>query len=170
MTQGKGITISGLDDCLRWIDRMPENCIKASQTALRDASKEVTKTLRARTPKRWRQLVKYRVKKLQTGKLNAAIGLWNGHQQQGHQNKNAAIDDWFKAYWSNYGTLTHRDPNHKFVKPIKPSSTAAARRRRNNVGQSAQLFFEAAINGYEDKFVKAFSESLAKQESTFYER
>lgn len=170
MTTGNGISISGLDDCLRWMDQMPENCVKAAQTALRDASKEVTKTIRARTPKRWRRLVKYKVKKLSTGQLNAALGLWNGHQQQGHQNKGNAIDDWFKAYWANYGTLTHRDPNHHFIKPVKPSGTAAAKRRRNNIGQSAQLFFEDAIAGYEDRFVKTFSDSLAKQESTFYAR
>ena len=47
MTTGNGISISGLDDCLRWMDQMPENCVKATQTALRDASKEVTKTIRA---------------------------------------------------------------------------------------------------------------------------
>ena len=87
MTTGNGISISGLDDCLRWMDNMPQNCVKATQTALRDASRDVTKTLRQRTPKRWRQLVRYKVKKLQNGKLNAALGLWNGHQQQGHQNK-----------------------------------------------------------------------------------
>lgn len=170
MNTGTGISISGLDDCLRWMDNMPANCVKATQTALRESSREVTKMLRARTPKRWRQLVKYKVKKLQNGTLNAAMGLWNGHQQQGHQNKDNGIDDWFKAYWGNYGTLTHRDPNHHFTKPVKPSGTAAAKRRRNSVGQPAQHFFETAIAGYEDKFVQAFSDSLKRQENTFYER
>ena len=53
---------------------------------------------------------------------------------------------------------------------VKPSGTAAAKRRRNRVGQPAQHFFETAIAGYEDKFVQAFSDSLKRQENTFYER
>ena len=170
MSTGRGLSITGLDDCLRWIDKMPENCVKATQVALRDASKAATKNIRARTPARWRRMVKYKVKMLMDGKLNAAMGLWNGHQQQGHLNPKAPIDDWFKAYWANYGTLSHRDPNHQFVKPIKPASSAAGKRRKNNVGQKPQNFFEAAVEGFEETFVEAFEKSLAKQESTFYER
>lgn len=169
---GEGLSISGLEDCLRWIDKLPENCIKATQTALRDASKNVCKSLRQLTPRRFRKLVRYKVWKQPDGKLNAGFGLWNGHQQQGHQSPNAdkQIDDWFKAYWKNYGTLTHRDPNHHFIKPVNHPGTAAAQRRRNRVGQPAEHFFEASIAGYEDKFIQAFKDSLDRQETTFYER
>ena len=91
--------IQGLDDCLRWMDKAPENCIKVSRAAMRDASRTVSKKMRQRTPKRWRRLVKFAVNKNANGTLAAWIGLFNGHQQQGHQNKDAkAIDDWFKAY------------------------------------------------------------------------
>lgn len=163
-----GATITGLDDCLRWIDKLPENCLKASRTALRESAKEVTKDIRKRVPRRWRKLVKYYVVKTSDGKLTALPGLWNGHQHQGHQNKKAEIDDWFKAYWANYGTLTHRDPNHTFKKAVRPKT--ASSKRRNDVGQPRQNFFEAATEGYENKFFETFSRSLAKQESTFYEK
>ena len=168
MRDARGIQISGMEDCLNWIDRLPENCMKATRNALRDASKTVTKELRAKTPQRWRAMVKYAVKKSPAGKLNAILGLWNGGQKNGHQNKNykKPIYDWFKAYWANYGTLEHRDPNHQFIKPIKPKSD----KRRNDVGQPRENFFEIATKGCEERFVDAFGESLSKQESTFYER
>lgn len=157
--------IQGLDDCLRWMDKAPENCIKASRAAMRDASKAVSKKMRQRTPKRWRRLVKFAVNKNANGTLAAWIGLFNGHQQQGHQNKDAkAIDDWFKAYWANYGTLTHRDQSHTFKYGIKN------KKRRNNVGQRPMNFFEAAANGAESEFVDAFSKALAEKERDFYDR
>ena len=157
--------IQGLEDCLRWMDKLPENCIKVSRSAMRDASRSVTKKMRTRTPKRWRRLVKFLVNKSSDGTLAAWIGLFNGHQQQGHQNKDAkAIDDWFKAYWANYGTLTHRDQSHSFKYGIKN------RKRRNNVGQRPMNFFEFAANGAESEFVDAFSKALAEKERDFYDR
>ena len=157
--------IQGLDDCLRWMDKAPENCIKVSRAAMRDASRAVSKKMRQRTPKRWRRLVKFAVNKNANGTLAAWIGLFNGHQQQGHQNKDAkAIDDWFKAYWANYGTLTHRDQSHTFKYGIKN------RKRRNDVGQRPMNFFEAAASGAESEFVDAFSKALAEKERDFYDR
>ena len=157
--------IQGLDDCLRWMDKAPENCIKVSRAAMRDASRAVSKKMRQRTPKRWRRLVKFAVNKNANGTLAAWIGLFNGHQQQGHQNKDAkAIDDWFKAYWANYGTLTHRDQSHTFKYGIKN------RKRRNNVGQRPMNFFEAAANGAESEFIDAFNKALAEKERDFYDR
>ena len=157
--------IQGLDDCLRWMDKAPENCIKVSRAAMRDASRAVSKKMRQRTPKRWRRLVKFAVNKNANGTLAAWIGLFNGHQQQGHQNKDEkAIDDWFKAYWANYGTLTHRDQSHTFKYGIKN------RKRRNDVGQRPMNFFEAAANGAESEFVDAFSKALAEKERDFYDR
>ena len=157
--------IQGLDDCLRWMDKAPENCIKVSRAAMRDASRAVSKKMRQRTPKRWRRLVKFAVNKNANGTLAAWIGLFNGHQQQGHQNKDAkAIDDWFKAYWANYGTLTHRDQSHTFKYGIKN------KKRRNDVGQRPMNFFEAAASGAEPEFVDAFSKALAEKERDFYDR
>ena len=30
--------------------------------------------------------------------------------------KKSKIEDWFKAYWKNYGTLSNRDPSHDFIR------------------------------------------------------
>ena len=164
------ITIQGLDDCLRFFDQAPENLVKVSRTALRDAGKEVSKMARQRLPKRWRKLVRSKVLRSYKGNLQVLWGLFNGHQRQGHQNPKNGIDDWFKAYWLNYGTLGNRDPEHHFQTAVKHRKTAAAARRRNTEGIKPRKFFEASIQGWEDRFTEAFSASLKKQEDKLYER
>lgn len=160
------ITIQGLDDAMRWAERAPANCIKATRVALREASRSEARVIRQRTPKRWRRLVKYTVTKTPDGKLRAYVGMFNGHQAQGHQNANGTpAFDWFKAYWSNYGTLTYRDPNHDFKSAIRNN-----KRRRNNLGQPRQNFYEAAILPFAEEFGQEFGQAFAKQQKTLMER
>jgi len=167
---GKGITISGLEDCTRMFDQAPENLLKVSKTAARAAGRETAKYIKKGVPARWKKLTKAKVTTTPNGSLNVGIGLFNGHQQSGHQNKKSKIDDWFKAYWANYGTLQHRDPAHMFQTPVKHNKTAASRRRRNKGGQMHQNFFEGAIAGFEKTFLSAFERSLKEQENKLYER
>ena len=166
-----GITISGLEDCLKLFDQAPENLVKVSREALRDASKATTRMIRTKMPKRFRRLVRYKVIKNSTkGTIHALLGLFNGHQRQGHQNKAGDVDDWFKAYWLNYGTLSNRDPNHQFREPVKHRKTAAAQRRRNSQGLRHRNFFEASIAGWQGVFTDAFSKSLKDHEDKLYKR
>ena len=157
----QGITISGLDDCLRYFDNAPEELVKATRKAMRDASTKTSKMIKQRIPKRWNRLMKYKVSN--KGHLLATIGMFNGHQSQGNQPKGGKIDDWFKSYWLNYGTLDKRDPEHHFDNPVKHRSTAAAKRRRNTAGIEPRKFFEEAIQGWQTTFVETFTESLKKQ-------
>lgn len=166
-----GITISGLDDCIRLFDHAPENVMQVSRAALRDASRKTSRIVRGRIPKRWQQLVRHKVSKTYKGNLNAVFGLFNSHVAQGHQNpQGSPVPDWFKAYWLNYGTLSRRDPNHQFQQPVKHRKTAAAGRRRNREGIEPRKFFEAAVAGWEGPFVEAFQASLKSQERKLYER
>lgn len=167
----EGITISGLDDCLKLFDQAPANLVEVSRTALKDASKVTTRQIRGRLPKRWRGMVRYKVMKTyQKGDLHALLGLFNGHQRQGHQNKAGNVDDWFKAYWLNYGTLSKRDPEHQFRTPVKHRGTAAAARRKFAEGIEPRKFFEASIKGWQGTFVEAFGKSIKNQEDKLYER
>lgn len=167
------ISISGLDDCLRFFDQAPANLMKVSRKAMRDASKATAGVIRKRVPKRWRRLVRYAVDKdFRSGKLGALVGLFQIGLAQGHQNPNqkAQIPDWFKAYWLNYGTLDNRDPEHQFKYSVRHRGTAQARRRRNTTGVKPQHFFEAATPGWQETFVESFQESLKKQEKDLYDR
>lgn len=135
-------------------EKAPENMMKISQKAMREASKATAKQIRQGIPKRWRKIVKYKVKNYD-GKLSARVGLYG-------TNKNF---DWFKAYWANYGTLQGRDPSHQFERKIKRNV-----KRRNNKGQIAQNFFEASIKNWETTFVNKFESEVMKHEQELYNR
>ena len=161
----KAIKIEGVEDCLRMFDKAPENMLKISKKAMREASKATAKQMRSGIPKRWRKLVKYKIMDNQ-GKVSARIGLYNDHQTSGHQPASGKIFDWFKVYWANYGTLENRDPGHQFQYKVKKKTS----RRRNDKGQPAQNFFEMASKQWEDVFVKKFEQEILKNENELYNR
>lgn len=160
----KAIKIEGVEDCLRMFDKAPENVLKISKKAMREASKATAKHMRQGIPKRWRRMVKYKIMD-NNGKVSARIGLYNGHQVGGHQPASGKTFDWFKAYWANYGTLENRDPSHDFQYKIKKNA-----KRRNNKGQPAQRFFEAAAQQWDAVFVKEFETQVVKHENELYNR
>jgi hypothetical protein len=166
------VRIEGMSDCLNWCDKAPEDMVKLAKKAMRAGGGAVTKRMKPSIDARWRRLIKYKVTGGRNDKdLNCGIGFFNGHQQQGKQStKGAPIDDWFKFYWMNYGTLTRRDPNHRFTKPIRPAHHAASQRRRNRLGQPHRNYFEAAMEGYEDTFFNAFAKHVAENIEECYDR
>lgn len=157
-------TIEGLNDCLKCLDAAPENVVKMTKNAMREGGKAASRVIRAKTPARWRRLVGYKVTKGQlSGNTYALVGYFNKGKSKGTA---GAIDDWFKAYWKNYGTLARRDASHHFSNPVKRN----VRGRRNNVGQPATLFFEQSLGGCYERFLSAFRDSMSKQEQTLYDR
>ena len=58
------ITIEGLDDCIKCLDRAPDNLLKMSRKAMREAAKPTARVIRQQTPKRFRKLVRYKVVKM----------------------------------------------------------------------------------------------------------
>lgn len=164
-----GITITGLDDCLKLFDNAPENVVKAARKAMATASRKAATNVRRRIPKRFSSLVRSRV--TNKGKINSVFGLFNGHQSNGRQaNPERPIDDWFKAYWQNYGTLEGRDPTHHFDRPVNHAGTAAAKRRRGRRGIQHRNWFEYAIDGWRSTFVANFREAFKAQQKQLYER
>lgn len=157
------IHIEGLDDCLRCMDAAPGNVLEMVQGAFRDASKKTARQIRMKTPAKFRRLVRYKVFQGQiSGNTNVLIGLFNVKKRKDSGDE---VFDWFKAYWKNYGTLQNRDPNHDFVYPVKRNV-----KRRNNVGQMPERFFEAAIAGWEQPFFDNFQEALKQREDQLYNR
>lgn len=165
------LKIEGMSDCMRWCDAAPKDMVKLAKKAMRSGAREVTRHLKPKIDPRWRPLVRYNI---EGGKrdddLVCNVGLFNGHQRQGHQPESGDVDDWFKAYWKNFGTLTKRDPSHYFKNHIRGRMTARGSRRRNNVGQPHVNFFENALQGYEDAFFGAFSRTVADNITDCYER
>ena len=157
------VTVEGLEDCLSFIEQSPSLCLKAVMAATKGASRDAARTLTQDVPRRWRKIISYMVKKDRSGKIQAYVGGFNSHGKKGRQHGNQQVEDWFKAYWSNYGTLSRRDSSHQFKYPVRPDSYAAAKSRRNRVGQPAQGFFENAMPRSQQTFMSAFEQYLYKQ-------
>ena len=153
-------TIEGLDDCLKCLDAAPANVVKMTKAAMRAAAKKTSRSIRQRLPKQfWRRLVRYKMSKGQLSQNSYVLmGLFN----KGKKNADGSsyIPDWFKAYWSNYGTLEGRDPAHEFQYPVKHRNTAAAANRRGQGGIQHQNFFETAIDGVDEVFMEAFEQEF----------
>lgn len=152
------IRIEGLDDCLKAFDRMPGNALKICESAMKEAAQPVAKKIRSGMPKEFRRLIKVKVIKGErriNGNTTVIVGAFKRKKASDKE-----IPDWFKMYWQNYGTLTHRDPSHEFVFPVKKGN----RRRRNNVGQPHLNFFDDAIQGWEQMIYDNFIAALKRRE------
>ena len=151
------IRIEGLDDCLKALDRLPENALRMTEAALKEAAQPVAKRMRSKMPARFRKLIKAKVIKAErrlNGNSTAIIGAFKRRKQDEKE-----VNDWFKMYWQNYGTLSRRDPGHEFVYPIKKG-----KRRRNNVGQGHLNFFEVAAEGWDQMMYDNFIAALKKRD------
>jgi hypothetical protein len=154
--------ITGLDDALKCFDRAPSNLLKVVKQALRDGGKQAAKEIRKAMPRRFKRLVSCKVVKGSvSGDWSALVGAFNKAKSGTDE-----PDDWYKAYWKNYGTLTKRDKDHKFDYPIKKLS----RKRRNEVGQDAEKFYDKSIDPAQNAFIRAFQDSIKKQEDKLKER
>ena len=151
------IQVDGLKEALAAIDDSPVRLKKILDKAFREGGKAAARSVRMRTPKRWKKLVRYKVEKSLAGNTSALVGYFNS--SRGSRGKRKDMPDWFKAYWKNYGTLTHRDPTHNFDYPIKPNV-----KRRNDVGQPPERFFEAAMERMEDAFIRTAEDVLKANE------
>ena len=155
-------SISGLDDALKCFDQAPKNLVKVVRTALRKGGSQAAKEIRKAMPRRFKRLVSSKVVKgAVSGDYSALIGAFNKVKSG-----TSEPDDWFKAYWRNYGTLTRRDPGHQFDYPIKHLN----RKRRNEVGQPGENFYDQAVGPAQQAFIRGFQDSLKQQEDKIKER
>lgn len=129
-----------------------------TEAAMKEAAQPVAKKIRAGMPKEFRRLIKTKLIKAErriNGNSTVIVGAFKGKKVS-----DSAVPDWFKMYWKNYGTLAHRDPSHEFVRPIKKNN----RRRRNNIGQPHENFFDDAIRGWEQMIYDNFIAALKRRE------
>ena len=155
------VRIEGVSDVLRMFDEAPEELTKAVKKALRKACSGEVRNLKRSVPTFSKQLVKSSVKSLRSGDVSAVFGMFLDSKWQDTSGR--VGPEWFHAYWKNYGTLQGRDPSHHFDSSVKHASTTAAKRRKNNVGQMYENFYEQAIVGFEERTFSAFKQSMKEQ-------
>ena len=140
--------------------RYPEKMLNLTKKSMRSAASESAKIIKRAGNPRFASLVGYKVAsgKL-SGDLSAAVGYFRSRQKE-----KSDVDDWFKAYWSEYGTLENRYAGHRFQR------RRAARSRHFRGGIMPRLLYEGcksdAVEAYqrrlENEIVKNFEKEFKK--------
>ena len=167
------IKIEGVSDALKVFEHQPQNAKKVSSRAMKDAVRAGTREMKRSAPARFKALVKGKNGLDSSLDSWASIGYYNTKVSQGHQPKGfrgagarGGISDWFKFYWNDYGTLSLRDPSHKFTRPVKKNVKA----RRNNVGIPPRGYFDRAIPSVTQRFNETYQDSVEKNKDKLLEQ
>ena len=137
--------------------RYPEKMLKLTMKSMRSAASESAKIIRRAGNPRFASLVGYKVAsgKL-SGDLSAAVGYFRSRQKE-----KSDVDDWFKAYWSEYGTLENRYAGHRFQR------RRAARSRHFRGGIMPRLLYEGcksdAVDAYQRRLEKETVKNFDKE-------
>ena len=137
--------------------RYPEKMLKLTKKSMRSAASESAKIIRRAGNPRFASLVGYKVAsgKL-SGDLSAAVGYFRSRQKE-----KSDVDDWFKAYWSEYGTLENRYAGHRFQR------RRAARSRHFRGGIMPRLQYEGcksdAVDAYQTRLEKEMVKNFDKE-------
>ena len=137
--------------------RYPEKMLKLAKKSMRSAASESAKIIRRAGNPKFASLVGYKVAsgKL-SGDLSAAVGYFRSRQKE-----KSDVDDWFKAYWSEYGTLENRYAGHRFQR------RRAARSRHFRGGIMPRLQYEGcksdAVDAYQTRLEKEMVKNFEKE-------
>ena len=137
--------------------RYPDKMLKLTKKSMRSAASESAKIIRSAGNPRFASLVGYKVAsgKL-SGDLSAAVGYFRSRQKE-----KSDVDDWFKAYWSEYGTLENRYAGHRFQR------RRAARSRHFRGGIMPRLLYEGcksdAVDAYQRRLEKEMVKNFDKE-------
>ena len=137
--------------------RYPEKMLKLTKNSMRSAASESAKIIRRAGNPRFASLVGYKVAsgKL-SGDLSAAVGYFRSRQKEKRD-----VEDWFKAYWSEYGTLENRYAGHRFQR------RRAARSRHFRGGIMPRLQYEGcksdAVDAYQTRLEKEMVKNFEKE-------
>ena len=137
--------------------RYPDKMLKLTKKSMRSAASESAKIIRRASNPRFASLVGYKVAsgKL-SGDLSAAVGYFRSRQKE-----KSDVDDWFKAYWSEYGTLENRYAGHRFQR------RRAARSRHFRGGIMPRLQYEGcksdAVDAYQRRLEKEMVKNFDKE-------
>ena len=137
--------------------RYPEKMLNLTKKSMRSAASESAKIIRRAGNPKFASLVGYKVAsgKL-SGDLSAAVGYFRSRQKE-----KSDVDDWFKAYWSEYGTLENRYAGHRFQR------RRAARSRHFRGGIMPRLLYEGcksdAVDAYQRRLEKEMVKNFEKE-------
>lgn len=143
------IRIEGVDEAIQTLKEYPTKINSVIKTSMRKAIAPVIKDIKAGTPhSSFRKLVKSKF--IRDTAITIKFGFFGNKSGGGRTD----VPAWFKAYWSNYGTLGGRFKPHTFDYPIK------ARSKNVRGGIRPKLFLEQAVQGKEQQIYNDFTKNL----------
>lgn len=152
------VRIDGMDGVMRDLDRFPINADKVVQKAMRKGGAAAARHLRRRTPQQWRRLVGSKVYTRTADAVICLVGLFAKKGRRG--DRDGEVPAWYRAYWACYGTLSRRDPSHRFVRPRKSVS------RSWRGGVRPQRFYDAEVDGmareYDTEMAREYNRLITK--------
>lgn len=152
--------IEGTKELLKKLDNFPGSAKRAMKEAMKAGGKAAAKVQKSINSDRWPELIRYGVHTDALGRMYTNVG-YQTRAKRGA--KGTGIPNWFKAYWMNYGTLSNRDPAHKFKRHVRRHVSG----RRNNVGQTARHFFReghpSVVQAFSGALEKKFDELIEKE-------
>lgn len=149
--------VTNLDEVMRDFDGFTRDGLKASKRCVQAGARAVSKQIRAAAPSAFRRIVGASIKRNREGVYSVYVGYNNKEGMPSGK----SIPVWFKAYWSNYGTLERRDPGHRFAYKIKNLRGKAGVDRRGGI--RPRRFFEAGLNAWDKTFTLAYEAQLDKE-------
>ena len=142
------VEFTGVENLDQIFEKLPQKYAKKPViAAMKKGASIFTKDLRLNTPKK-------------SGVTRRAIGVKAGKGTTitvGFRTGGSYMPAWFKAYWSNYGTLENRDSSHSFVKGRLPKS------RSWNGGIRPLRFVEASWNRTQGRVEKTIMDNLKSE-------
>ena len=133
-------TVEGADAITAMFAKMPKEMQAETKRSMRASARIWLTKMRAAVPAehpQWKAFSKVSVRS-KKGIVSCLVGFFGPAEVH---------FEWMKAYWYTYGTLLRRDPSHKFDNPIR------RRKRRNNLGQKANNWFDPATAGADQDIV-----------------
>lgn len=145
--------VEGADRITEMFAKMPGEMKREMKVQMRRASKPWLTRMKASAPHpEWKQLAKINVKQLRKhAMISCMVGFFGSKRDKDRQS------EWMKLYWDNYGTLTRRDPQHTFGRPIRRNTNP-----RNWRGQPHRNFYDKAMEGAADDIAEKTIRGLEK--------
>lgn len=160
------VEIEGKEAALRALAQCPNRIDKMVAKALKYAGKNAAKSIKGNMPDAsFKRVVRYKVsksgesRKLIVGLMNLKSVLVKGKDVK----DKAKATAYMAAYWKNYGTLSNRDPQHRFYSARKAKSS------KWQGGVPARNFYADAEVSLGEKIRRDFECEMKNQENQLVE-
>lgn len=171
MAEANGIRISvkteGVSDLIETLERLPAKvAIRPLRATLRKAAKPLEMEAKNNLPAKVSELKSVITTKNMRSFAGVKTGVYTKRAvvMLGNEGRKVQYDAYYLLYWLNYGTLSRRDPTHKF------QSVVRSRKEHLSPGIHPRRFIQKAYDSKGAEVVKYAEDNLLKDAEKFLDR